>query len=182
MIKFHFNEKWKEIKFEEGTQLRYRYAVSNYGRVVSFKEKIEDGKLLSGATIQGYTVLNLKPAGKPLTLFVHKLVAEAFLVPEHEDQTYVIHSDYVKKNNFVGNLKWATRDEVFVHQRSNPAYKAANARPKYSKLSEADVVMIKKQLARRKTRIKLIAKQFGVTPMQINRIKRGENWAHVKLS
>ena len=39
MVKSHWNEEWKEIKFEEGA-LKKRYAVSNYGRLISFIDKI----------------------------------------------------------------------------------------------------------------------------------------------
>jgi len=34
----------------------------------------------------------------------------------------------------------------------------------------------------RKTRLKIIAKQFGISEMQLYRIKRGENWASVSAS
>jgi hypothetical protein len=33
----------------------------------------------------------------------------------------------------------------------------------------------------RKTRLKLIAKQFGISEMQLYRIKSGENWGHIKV-
>lgn len=44
-------------------------------------------------------------------------------------------------------------------------------------------MLIKKMLARpeQKTRLKMIAKQFGVSEMQIRRIASGENWGHVKI-
>jgi uncharacterized protein YjcR len=41
--------------------------------------------------------------------------------------------------------------------------------------------MIKRKLLNGKTRLKMIAKQFGVSDMQIHRIKTGENWSHVKI-
>ena len=31
----------------------------------------------------------------------------------------------------------------------------------------------------RKTRLKMIAKQFGISEMQVHRIKTGENWSYV---
>jgi uncharacterized protein YjcR len=45
------------------------------------------------------------------------------------------------------------------------------------------VIHIKKLLAKpnRTTRLKMIAKQFGVSEMQISRIKSGENWSHIKV-
>ena len=51
------------------------------------------------------------------------------------------------------------------------------------KLTVVKVMLIKKLLAKpdRKTRLKMIAKQFGVSEMQISRIKSGENWGHIKI-
>jgi hypothetical protein len=40
------NEQWKEIKIELKT--RYRYSISNYGRLVSFRDKFEDCLMLNG--------------------------------------------------------------------------------------------------------------------------------------
>jgi hypothetical protein len=44
-------------------------------------------------------------------------------------------------------------------------------------------MVIKTILSRpnQKTRLKMIAKQFGVSEMQIRRIASGENWGHVKI-
>ena len=44
-------------------------------------------------------------------------------------------------------------------------------------------MLIKKLLANpnQRTRLKMIAKQFGVSEMQISRIKSGENWNHIKI-
>jgi DNA-binding Xre family transcriptional regulator len=33
----------------------------------------------------------------------------------------------------------------------------------------------------RKTRLKMLAKQFGISEMQVSRIKSGENWGHIKI-
>ncbi len=41
--------------------------------------------------------------------------------------------------------------------------------------------MIKKLLKNEKNRLKMIAKQFGITHTQLNRIRSGENWKHVTI-
>jgi hypothetical protein len=43
------------------------------------------------------------------------------------------------------------------------------------------VRLIKKMIndPNRRTRLKIIAKRFGVTTMQLHRIKTGENWSDV---
>jgi len=45
-------------------------------------------------------------------------------------------------------------------------------------------MLLKKKLLDpgRKTRMKILAKQFGVTEMQLHRIKTGENWGEVKVT
>ena len=44
-------------------------------------------------------------------------------------------------------------------------------------------MMIKKKIfdPQRKTRMKIIAKRFGISEMQLYRIKSGENWSSVQL-
>ena len=55
--------------------------------------------------------------------------------------------------------------------------------PKNTKLSVIDVIRLKRKLLdpNRKTRLKILAKQFGITEMQLHRIKTGENWGHIKV-
>jgi DNA-binding Xre family transcriptional regulator len=45
------------------------------------------------------------------------------------------------------------------------------------------VMRLKKRLLdpNRKTRLKILAKQYGVTMMTLHRIKTGENWGHIKV-
>ena len=52
-----------------------------------------------------------------------------------------------------------------------------------AKLTETQVIRLKKKLfdPNRRTRLKILAKQFGVSEMQLHRIKTGENWGHIKV-
>ena len=97
MIKTLKNEKWKEIRFGRGVELRYRYAVSTLGRLASYSKDVTDGDLLKGATIQGYASLNLRPGGNSYTRYVHKLVADHFVPKKSSKQKFVIHLDYNKR-------------------------------------------------------------------------------------
>ena len=51
----------------------------------------------------------------------------------------------------------------------------------YTKLTETQVKLIKRKIndPNRKTRMKIIAKRYGVSVMQLYRIKSGENWGSV---
>ncbi|GAB3173246.1 HNH endonuclease [Telluribacter humicola] len=179
----YWNEVWKRIKFEDIEDAPH-YEVSNYGRLKSFQNDPKDGSIIKGSVIQGYRSLNIRAAGgRTLNRYVHKLVAEYFLDRQEEIQKYVIHLDYNKQNNYYENLKWVTKDEMADHNRENPALKnrVMPRRTSNYKLTESKVKMIKKLLKNEKNRLKMIAKQFGITHTQLNRIRSGENWKHVTV-
>jgi len=188
MIKFFFNEQWKEVHFEKGA-LKLRYAVSNYGRVVSFSDKIENGRLLKGNLIGGYPAICVRPFGKSKTFYIHRLVAEYFLDKPSEECDFVVHVDFNKENNVSSNLRWMTEDEKNTHNIDNPFVKAGRAKRHENnkhrghKLTSTQVIRIKKMLQNpnRKKRMKMIAKEFGISEMQLYRIKSGENWGHIKI-
>ncbi|WP_068474521.1 NUMOD4 domain-containing protein [Saccharicrinis aurantiacus] len=188
MVKSFWNEEWKEINFEEGA-LKKKYAISNYGRIVSYITSVKEGDVIRGGVLRGYPTLPIRPFGKSKTFYVHKLVAQYFLEQPSEDATFVIHLDYNKSNNYIENLKWSTKDEVYEHQQSNPAVIGARQKLKGRKtvqghkLTSTEVIRLKKKIfdPNRKSRLKIIAKQFGISEMQLYRIKSGENWGHVKI-
>lgn len=181
-IKNLYNEEWKDIVFDENISDKEKFKISNYGRVLNCKGA--EPYFPKDTFVRGYQILHVKQKknGKSTGRYIHKLVAEHFLEKESEDQTFVIHLNYDKLNNQVWNLKWATKKEKEKHQFSNPKPKKPMPRERmYSKLTETQVQLIKRKInnPNRKTRIKMIAKQFGVSEMQIYRIKTGENWGHV---
>lgn len=158
------------------------YRLSNFGRIKSFQREKKEGKLLKGVEITGYNVFCYRMKDKrSKRLYVHRLVADFFLDKPEEDQIYVTHLDYDKKNNFYKNLKWVNKEEKFLHAKDNPKVIESRKIIRNAKLSENDVVRIKKALKRNKNRLKLIAKEFGISHTQLNRIKNGENWAHIKV-
>jgi len=179
MIRNYYNEEWKDIVFDERIAKFEKYKISNYGRILNCKGK--DEVLVKESFINGYQTLPLKQEvnKKSTSRYVHKLVAQHFL--EQGDGVYVIHLDYDKRNNKVENLKWATKKEKEKHQFTNPEYLNRPRKRTYSKLTEAQVKIIKRKIhdPNRKTRMKMIAKQFGISEMQLYRIKSGENWSSV---
>lgn len=185
-------ETFKEI--ETNASLQLRYAISNRGRLVSFTDEIENGRLLKGGLSDGYPTFRfkVKKEGKVINkyFFLYKLVAQYFIPKQSEDQTYVLHLDYIRNNDDISNLRWATKAEMMEHSRKSPHVIQAkknliehNLKSDGRKLTTTKVMLIKKILARpeQKTRLKMIAKQFGVSEMQIRRIASGENWGHVKI-
>lgn len=179
MIRNYYNEEWKDVVFDDKIAKNEKYKISNYGRIL--KCKGEELVLVKESYINGYQTLPLKQevSGKSTSRYVHKLVAEHFL--EQGDGIYVIHLNYDKLDNKVSNLKWATKKEKEQHQFSNPEHKNRPRKRTYSKLTEAKVRLIKRKIndPNRRTRMKMIAKQFGISEMQLYRIKSGENWGSV---
>lgn len=192
MIRVYADEEFREI--ETDVPLKFRYAVSNKGRLISFTENFRDGKLLKGSVSDGFRAFRYGRTvnGKKVykASFVYKLVAEFFIPKTSEDQQYVIHLDYVRDNDDVSNLRWANYEEMMAHRMKSPH--VINSKKKLiehnkkadgRKLTTTKVIHLKKLLnnPNRKIRIKMLAKQFGISEMQVNRIQRGENWAHVKV-
>lgn len=175
-------EKWMPIVIEmEGVENPPHYEISNFGRLRSLQSS-EKGTIIKGSVIQGYRSLNVRlPKGKSFNRYVHKLVAENYVKRQTQDHRFVIHLDYDKMNNHFENLKWVTKEEMIEHNRENPAVKnkLIPKRTKNYKLTETKVKLIKKMLRNENNRLKMIAKQFGITHTQLNRIRSGENWGHV---
>ena len=116
-------EIWKDIEGYEGL-----YQVSNLGRVRSLDKPmvvygfqkipintIRKGKVLSPRLSQdGYEKVSLTKDKKPNNLFVHRLVAKAF-ISNDDDCKEVNHIDGNKRNNEVSNLEWCTHLENMQH-------------------------------------------------------------------
>ncbi|MFC2104513.1 NUMOD4 domain-containing protein [Bacteroidota bacterium] len=172
-------EIWKPLQID-GMHESENYNISNYGRIKSFKVNKIEGLIIQGSTLKGYKILNIKlENGKRTTKYIHKLVAETFIPKDSNLQQYVIHLDFDKTNNHVENLKWVTQDTMFAHQKINPNYKRGTVN--YAKLTETDVIRLKKKLKRGKNKLYKLAKEFGITHTQLNRIRKGENWGHIKI-
>ena len=100
-----------------------------------------------------------------------------------EDQKFVIHLNHDLKDNYYQNLKWVNQKELTKHQITNPKRIAKFGIKPGAKLTEGKVRIIKKKLLdpNRRTRLRIIASQFGITTMQLRRIKSGENRGEVKV-
>ena len=93
-------EVWKDVVGYEG-----RYMVSNIGRVKSLLHG--KGKLLRLLNSNKYYFVRLRKDGASKCLYVHRLVAEAFIDnPNH--YPVVNHINWDKLDNRVENLEWCT--------------------------------------------------------------------------
>jgi len=160
------------------------YLVSNFGRIQRKKIFEDEWKLSKTSLIGGYDSFWIRKKGKKSSssCYIHRVVALLFL-EQKEGGKYVIHLDFDKLNNKALNLKWVNKSDMFLHHKKNPKKIARKGQVTSSKLTEGRVRLIKKKIfdPNRKTRMRLIAKQFGISEMQLYRIKSGENWSHVKM-
>lgn len=186
MIKKLAGEIWSPLLFSGWKKLKRKYAVSNYGRIASFKQIIlEDGKLLSGSITTGYRTLNLHRPNNKGTIYIHRELAGIFLKQPSVKHKYVIHRNHSKLDNNIKNLSWATLEQMMKHQQKSPAkiaYKKIQAnRTVGLKLTASQVKKIKKVLnsKNRSVTIKKLAQNYGVSEMTMYRIKSGENWARI---
>lgn len=96
------------------------YEVDQFGRVYSLERVVSvddngrkyrkpiSGKLLKQRMhTQGYKAVSLTKAGKTKSVYVHRIVAMAFL-PNPNELPFINHIDEDKTNNFVENLEWCT--------------------------------------------------------------------------
>src|SRR5690349_5845623 len=177
MIKKIAGETWKPLTFSGWRQLRNRYAVSNKGRIASYKQNVlKDGKLLSGSLTTGYRTLNLHRPNNKGTLYIHREMARLFMKKPGPGMKYVIHRNHNKLDNNIKNLRWASLSQMIAHQQDSPAkiaYKEKQAnRTEGLKLSASQVKKIKAILNRRNRNItiKKLAANYGVSEMTMYRI------------
>lgn len=104
-------EIWKDVQDYDG-----RYRVSNLGRVKSIRTfknvrnntiHVQSKVLKPQANNSGYLFVMLHKSGKYKHCYLHRLVAEAFILNPNRFPT-VNHIDGNKENNKVTNLEWAS--------------------------------------------------------------------------
>lgn len=189
MIVIGIGEKWMEIQFSD-IEPQKKFAISNRGRVAKYDVKVEDGVLLKQTNVGGYQTISIQHNKVRKSFYVHRLVAEYFVPRSNpEDQDLVIHLDYNKANNSVENIRWASIKDKSRHQVNSPnsiisrEERKMIVRHEGHKLNSTEIIRIKKKIwdPNRKTRMKMIAKEFGISEMQLYRIRSGENWAHIRV-
>lgn len=108
-------EIWKDIAGFENL-----YSVSNFGKIKSLKNNI----ILNPDISTGYARVCLYGDNYKKRLFVHRLVAEAF-VPNVENKPLIDHIDTNPFNNVFTNLRWCTQKEniknpITIKNKSKP--------------------------------------------------------------
>lgn len=176
-------EVWKPVQGYEGI-----YEVSNLGRVRSLDRFTRNrwGTLrpVAGAMKvpqvkrEGYCYLNLYSERKARPMYVHRLVALAFL-PNPDDLPQVNHKDGDKANNAVTNLEWCSKSDNCQHAIDEGLYEQARGESSGSaKVTESDVIEMRRLWASGMLQ-KDIAARFGIGRKAVTKIVNRQRWKHV---
>ena len=162
-------ESWKKIKGYEN------YLISDYGRVFNFKFK----KFLKpGKDRGGYLFVGLWKNGVRKNHKIHRLVANAYIVNPENKRT-INHIDGIKANNLVENLEWSTQKEN-VHHAVNAGLKDdKGSKNGNSKLSEKEVLEIRRLYKTGEYNQTALGKIFGVHQVHIGDIINRKKWKHI---
>lgn len=128
-----------------------------------------------------YMVIGLRPGPKEKLriLYVHRLVAQAFIGPGVEGQV-VCHNDGDTSNNRKENLRWGSRLENAAdsvrHGTSPRGERHFNARLKEHQVLEAF------EMRRQGASHRQIASSLGITEKYVGAILNRRSWRHLRVS
>lgn len=100
-------EEWRDVPQFEGL-----LKVSNYARVMKLPKYWSPKKMILKQISYGggYYAVSIRYKMKQIKLFVHRLVASAFIEnPEHKP--FIDHINTNKRDNVYTNLRWVTHKE-----------------------------------------------------------------------
>lgn len=174
-------EIWKDIPGFEGL-----YQASNLGRIKSLERWYQSANLLKmpeniktqRINHKGYLYLHLCKNGKKWATTVHKLIALTFIGEKPYPKVTINHIDANKLNNKVENLEYCSVKENIQHYRREVNDFVGINHP-MARLTETDVLNIRKEYTELKTKQKDIAAKYNITQVMVSRIIRRIAWTHI---
>lgn len=150
------------------------YEVSDKGRVRHAIKKTIKGTPINAGR---YPVVHLWQKNVGRVVYVHDLVAEAFVGPKQKGQT-VNHIDGDKSNNVPQNLEYISLSENNLHAHKTGLMRVKGEDNGHAKLTEADVLEIRRRIASGEKQSAL-AVEFGVKDPIVSQIKHRTRWVHI---
>jgi len=123
--------------------------------------------------LNGYPKISLMIDGDLKKMFVHKLLALAF-IPNPENKPQINHINGIKDDNRLENLEWCTASENIDHSYRMGFRSAKGERNGFAKLTAKQVSEIRSLEGQMMQ--KDIAKMYNISPQNINGILRGRQW------
>jgi hypothetical protein len=171
-------EEWRPVVGHEDT-----YSVSNRGRVR--RERSGQGVRRSTPYLlslnrgpRGRVQVVLHRNGVETPRLVHRLVAEAFIGPCPEGHE-VNHLDGNPRNNSLANIEYCTGAENHAHAVTN-GLKSRGERHPTARLTERDVLAIRKALDSGDKNRAQLAREYGVSHNSLTDIYRRRTWRHLE--
>jgi len=177
-------EIWKDIQDYEN-----RYQVSNLGRIKSLerivilrngwipKQKRKERILKNAVNPNGYMITTLYKLNKRKTCTIHRLVLMAFIGKSNLECN---HKNGIKTDNRLENLEYCTPSENIQHAiKIGLRREKFGEDAKYSKLTEKQVLEIRKLYKTGKFTQKEIAKNYDITSENIGYIVNRKTWTHI---
>lgn len=169
---------WRQIEGFDN-----RYFVSSNGdinvpfRIDTIGHKRAEHILLPSEDRCGYLFVRLFSNKKYYNLFVHRLVAIAF-IPNPNNYNQINHIDGNKQNNNKINLEWCTNGQNFQHAICTGLIKRKGEDSPMAKFTEKEVLEIRKLFSNIPL-IEDVAKKYKVTTATIYNILRRRTWKHI---
>ncbi len=166
------------------------YLASDEGRIQSLTrtlphrltggEFIRPGRVLKPKKTKfGYHLVTLQHKKVKRHAFVHVLVAEAFLGRKPKDYC-VNHINFIRTDNWLGNLEYATLSENVMHSMRNGRYPKINGELHPSvKLKNEDVLAIRLSLSSKTSSASALSKKYRVSQATISLIRHRKIWGHI---
>lgn len=177
-------EQWREIPNWPG------YEVSSYGRVRSWKQRSQtvrrtweidysrSPRVLRHDNRNGYpSVLLIKDGTNRQWFGIHRLVLEVFVGPAPEGYEGA-HCDGDKKNNRLGNLRWATHEENEADKIGHGT-RLHGEQIRTARLTRSQVTQIRASRASG-AKVKDLAAGYGVCRNTITNITQEHYWKGVQ--
>lgn len=175
-------EIWKSVLGYEGF-----YEVSNNGRVKSLTRMVRyrgrqsrtaPGRMLRPRRDKdGYSRVVLSRDGRSKPIVIHCLMLEAFVGPR-PGGFYGCHDNGDNSDNRLSNLAWKTPKQN-ADDRDRHGNTLRGSKQWLSRLTEDDVLAIRKRYVPNLVTYAEIAKDYGVQAVTISHVIKRRSWNHV---
>jgi hypothetical protein len=165
-------EEWRRIADYGG-----HYQISSFGRVRRILKSGGYRLRKTDMSLDGYLRVTLCWEGQRTVRPIHALVFRAFHQELPSGMT-VNHIDAVKTNNRPQNLEAASRKQQGEHAKRMNRYLRGESHCR-AKLTDAQVISIRRLYQSGILGTHRLAKQFGVSQPTIWSVVRGRSWSHL---